>query len=50
MTMKHSPAIMADKPAQRMSVDLVIFVLLSLIEILPVVFILYFSLFLNQGG
>ena len=45
MMMKHSPAAMADKPAQRMSVAVVIFGLLSLIEVLPVVFIQSFSLF-----
>ena len=39
MTMKHNPAAMADKPAQRMSVAVVIFGLLSLIELLPLVFI-----------
>jgi hypothetical protein len=32
MTMKHSPAIMADKPAKRMRVDVVIFILFSLIR------------------
>jgi hypothetical protein len=48
MTRKHSPATMADKPAKRMRVDVVIFVLLSLIEIFPLVFI-SISPFLNQG-
>src|SRR5688572_4689026 len=38
-TMKHSPATMADKPAQRMRVDVFIFVLFSLIAIFPLVFI-----------
>ena len=43
MTM-HSPASIADKPASRMRVDAVIFVLLSLIEFFPLAFI-YFSPF-----
>jgi hypothetical protein len=34
MTMKHSPAIMADKPAKRISVDVVIFGLLFLLVLL----------------
>jgi hypothetical protein len=45
MTMKHSPATRADKPAKRMSVDGVIFILLSLIVNFPLVFILFVSFF-----
>ncbi|HEY3473752.1 MAG TPA: hypothetical protein VGK56_04030, partial [Anaerolineales bacterium] len=39
MTRKHSPATMADKPAKRMRVDVVIFVLFSLSKVFPLVFI-----------
>jgi hypothetical protein len=48
MMMMLSPVTMADKPAKRIRVDVVIFGLLSLIEIFPLVFIMYFS-FLNHG-
>jgi hypothetical protein len=39
ITVQHSPATVADKPAKRMRVDVVTFVLLSLIEFFPLVFI-----------
>jgi hypothetical protein len=47
MTMMLSPATMADKPARRMRVVVVIFGLLSLIDVFPLAFI-FLSPYLNQ--
>jgi hypothetical protein len=48
MTMKHSPATMADKPAKRMRVDAVIFVLFPLIAVCLLILIC-FSPFWNDS-